>query len=237
MSIENNNTLVAIMDITKNVVDIIRDARKDGGSQGHRLQAMKLVVSSILIKLRYLIYLCLQNQMVKEHADAACIPGILLSCSKELIRARNDTTNNMVNWFNIGHDDPRIFKHPWQSKAQAWDAKGDTSFDLPQDTTAGPPNPTPSPQTSTPLPPSDRSSDKGKGKAIDVDTKEESEDRTKKRKTPVIEVSIPLPAKSSMKARKRAKSEKAPKSKEFVDSGDEEGESNMVSKSRVRSAL
>ncbi|KAG2352470.1 hypothetical protein BDR07DRAFT_1384240 [Suillus spraguei] len=68
---------------------------------------------------------------VREHEKGPYMPGIIASCSKELMRVRSMTPRVWPNWHSIGHDDPRVLKHSWRSKIRAWEALGDHSGDLP----------------------------------------------------------------------------------------------------------
>jgi hypothetical protein len=178
------------------------------------------------------------------------MPGVVASCSRELMRVRSMTPRVWPNWHSIGHDDPRISKHSWRSKIQAWDALGDHSCDLPvvpnpstAPLTVDLPSPLPIPSApvhpsppvipSAPVPqfppglagPSTLASsgfrDKGKGKAVDVSLEPEV-GGSRKRKSPLISGDSSQPPKSAMKSHKRPKSTRIVKSKPIVESEDDE---------------
>jgi hypothetical protein len=114
---------------------------------------------------------------VQEHSDAACMPSIILSCSRELQRARADVPPSTPNWCSMGHDDPRLSRHMWKSMSVAWEALGDHSCDLAQDKNGmDRDNLKPSLVGS-----SSSAKDKGKGKAIDVDVEEKGESKKRKK--------------------------------------------------------
>ncbi|KAG1721657.1 hypothetical protein EDB19DRAFT_1917183 [Suillus lakei] len=131
--------------------------------------------------------------VVKEHG-AGPLPGIVLSCSKELMQVRSMSPQVWPDWFSIGHDDPRLLKHPWHAKVLAWEALGDNTFDLP---VAAPPSTglipvnLPSPPvhagnvTGPSTNPTTKYWDKGKGKAVFADLEAEAEG-SRKRKSPMI---------------------------------------------------
>ncbi|KAG1738585.1 hypothetical protein EDD22DRAFT_922720 [Suillus occidentalis] len=163
------------------------------------------------------------------HEKGDYIPGIVASCSKELLRVRPMTPRVWPNWHSIGHDDPRVSKHAWRNKIRTWEALGDHSCDLSviPDPSTGPltvdlPSPAPVPPPapvipSTPVLPSppgisgtsgpqmSEFRDKGKGKAVAVDLAPEVEG-SRKRKSPMISGHSSQPPKSAMKSWKRAKS-------------------------------
>ncbi|KAG1834745.1 hypothetical protein EV424DRAFT_1341083 [Suillus variegatus] len=179
--------------------------------------------------------------IIRVHEKGDYIPGIVASCSKELMRV-------LPNWHSIGYDDPRVARHAWHKQVCAWEALGDNSCDLPvvPNPSTGPltvnllsppvPSPTPvsspSPVISSPpvvasnvaRPSSNTTSefrDKGKGKAISVDLEPEV-GGSSKRKSPIISGHSSQPLKSAMKGHKRVKSTRVPKSKPFVESEDDE---------------
>ncbi|KAG2034216.1 hypothetical protein BDR03DRAFT_984462 [Suillus americanus] len=133
-------------------------------------------------------------------------------------------------WHSIGCDDPRILRHAWYSKALAWKALGDPTFDL---TTAAPPSTGPIPvnlpspaisagnvagPSTNPIP---ESRDKGKGKAVFPDPEPVAEG-SKKRKSPLISGLSSQPPKSAMKSHKRQRSGRLLKSKRIVESEDDD---------------
>ncbi|KAG1841525.1 hypothetical protein F4604DRAFT_1690358 [Suillus subluteus] len=83
-----------------------------------------------------------QGAIVQDFQNGPYMPGVVASCSKELLRVRSMTPRVWPNWHSIGHDDPRVSKHAWRSKVCAWEALGDNSCDLPVM-----PNPSTSPLT------------------------------------------------------------------------------------------
>ncbi|KAG1744248.1 hypothetical protein EDB19DRAFT_1906811 [Suillus lakei] len=127
--------------------------------------------------------------VVKDHGDGL-LPGIVLSCSKKLMRVRSMTSQVWSNWFSIGHDNPHLLKHPWHTKVLAWEALGDHTFDLP---VAAPPStgpipvdlPSPPVHTGNVTGPSTNPTteywDKGKGKAIFADPEAEVEGSRKRK--------------------------------------------------------
>ncbi|KAG1759351.1 hypothetical protein EDD22DRAFT_956002, partial [Suillus occidentalis] len=72
----------------------------------------------------------LLGEIVQEHEKGDYIPGIVASCSKELLRVRLMTPRVWPNWHSIGHDDPWVSKHAWRNKIRTWEALGDHSCDL-----------------------------------------------------------------------------------------------------------
>jgi hypothetical protein len=170
-----------------------------------------------------------QAQVVKEHGDGP-LPSIVLSCSKELMRVRSMSPQVWPDWFSIGHDDPRLLKHPWHAKVLAWEALGDDTFDLP---VAAPPSTGPIP-VDLPSPPVHAGNvagpstnptteyrDKGKGKAVFPDLEAEAEG-SRKRKSLMISEPSSQPPKSAMKSHKRTRSTRVVKSKPFVESEDDD---------------
>ncbi|KAG1767516.1 hypothetical protein EDD22DRAFT_844473 [Suillus occidentalis] len=179
------------------------------------------------------------GEIVREHEKGDYIPGIVASCSKELLRVHSMTPRVWPNWHSIGHDDPQVSKHAWHNKVHAWEALGDHSCDLSvvPDPSTGPltvdlpsPAPVPPPAPVLPSPPGIASTsstqmsefrDKGRGKAVAVDLVPEVEG-SRKRKSPMISGHSSQPPKSAMKSRKHAKSTQPVKSAPDVESEDEE---------------
>ncbi|KAG1761131.1 hypothetical protein EDD22DRAFT_897941 [Suillus occidentalis] len=171
----------------------------------------------------------LLGEIVWEHEKGDYIPGIVASCSKELLRVCPMTPRVWPNWHSIGHDDPRVSKHTWRNKICAWEVLGDHScdlsvvpdpstspltVDLPSPAPVPPPAPVipstpvlPSPPgiSSTSGPQTSEFQDKGKGKAVAVNLAPEVEG-SRKRKSPMISGHSSQPPKSAMKSCKRAKS-------------------------------
>ncbi|KAG2041208.1 hypothetical protein BDR03DRAFT_1007534 [Suillus americanus] len=149
--------------------------------------------------------------VVKDYGSGdGPLPGLIISCSKELLHIRN-----------------MVPKYP---KALAWKALGDPTFDLP---TAAPPSTSPIPvnlpspaipagnvagPSTNPIP---KSRDKGKGKAVFPDPEPEAEG-SKKRKSPLISGLSSQPPKSAMKSHKHQRSGHLVKSKCIVESEDDE---------------
>ncbi|KAG2033662.1 hypothetical protein BDR03DRAFT_1014062 [Suillus americanus] len=171
--------------------------------------------------------------VVKEYGSGSGsgpLPGLIISCSKELLRIQNMVPKVWPDWHSIGYDDPRILRHAWYPKALAWKALGDPTFDLP---TAAPlstgliPVNLPSPAipsgnvTGPSTNPTTESWDKGKGKAIFPNPEPEAEG-SKKRKSPLISGLSSQPPKSAMKSHKHQRSARLVKSKCIVESEDDE---------------
>ncbi|KAG2030126.1 hypothetical protein BDR03DRAFT_1017485 [Suillus americanus] len=169
--------------------------------------------------------------VVKEYGSGdGPLPGLIISCSKELLRIQNMVPKVWPDWHSIGYDDPHILRHAWYPKALAWKALGDPTFDLP---TAAPPSTGPIPvnlpspaipagnvagPSTNPIP---KSQDKGKGKAVFPDPEPEAEG-SKKRKSPLISGLSSQPPKSTMKSHKHQRSGRLVKSKRIVESEDDE---------------
>ncbi|KAG2029982.1 hypothetical protein BDR03DRAFT_1017664 [Suillus americanus] len=169
--------------------------------------------------------------VVKEYGSGdGPLPGLIISCSKELLRVRNMVPKVWPDWHSIRFDDPRILRHAWYPKALAWKALGDPTFDLP---TAAPPSTGPIPvnlpspaipagnvagPSTNPIP---ESRDKGKGKAVFPDPEPEAEG-SKKRKSPLISGLSSQPPKSAMKSHKHQRSGRLVKSKRIVELEDDD---------------
>ncbi|KAG2045354.1 hypothetical protein BDR03DRAFT_1004505 [Suillus americanus] len=169
--------------------------------------------------------------VVKEYGSGdGPLPGLIISCSKELLHVWNMVPKVWPDWHSIGYDDPRILRHTWYPKALAWKALGDPTCDLP---TAAPPSTglipvnLPSPAipagnvagpSTNPIP---ESWDKGKGKAVFPDLETEAEG-SKKRKSPLISGLSSQPPKSAMKSHKHQRSGCLVKSKRIVELEDDE---------------
>ncbi|KAG2030263.1 hypothetical protein BDR03DRAFT_1017315 [Suillus americanus] len=164
--------------------------------------------------------------VVKEYGSRdGPLPGLIMSCSKELLRIRNMVPTVWPDWHSIGCDNPRILRHAWNPKTLAWKALGNPTFDLP---TAAPSSTGPIPVNLTspaisagnvagpstnPIP---ESQDKGKGKAVFHDPEPVAEG-SKKRKSPLIFGLSSQPPKSAMKSHKRQRSGHLLKSKRIVE--------------------
>ncbi|KAG2030063.1 hypothetical protein BDR03DRAFT_1017561 [Suillus americanus] len=169
--------------------------------------------------------------VVKEYGSGdGPLPGLIISCSKELLRIRNMVPKVWPDWHSIGCDDPCILRHTWYPKALAWKALGDPTFDLP---TAAPPSTGPIPvnlpspaipagnvagPSTNPIP---ESLDKGKGKAVFPDPEPEAEG-SKKRKSTLISGLSSQPPKSMMKSHKDQRSGHLLKSKCIMESEDDD---------------
>ncbi|KAG1719962.1 hypothetical protein EDB19DRAFT_1918363 [Suillus lakei] len=167
---------------------------------------------------------------VQEYGTGPHIPGLMLSCSKELMQVQSMTPQVWPNWHSIGYDDPCLLRHPWCSQIVTWEELGDDTFDLL--VTAPPsigliPVDLPSPPivtsnvTGSSTNTTTESQDKGKGKAVVADL-EPKADRSRKRKLPMMSALSSQPPKLVMKTQKRAKSTCVVKSRPFVESEDEE---------------
>ncbi|KAG1821859.1 uncharacterized protein BJ212DRAFT_1547435 [Suillus subaureus] len=168
-------------------------------------------------------------QVIKDYGSGP-LPGIVLSCSKELLCVWGMTPQVWPNWHNIGYNNPRLLTHVWRPKLLTWEALGDHTFDLP---VAAPPStgpipvdlPSPPIRTGNVAGPSTSTTtefqDKGKGKAVDADLEPKAEGSWK-RKSPMISGLSSQPPKSVMKTCKHAKSSCWVASKPLVDLEDEE---------------
>ncbi|KAG2086753.1 uncharacterized protein F5147DRAFT_764907 [Suillus discolor] len=203
MSTPVQSSLADLKASTAQLVGIIAGARHiPAGSVDVQLALTKQVTT-------------LLADIIRAHEKGEYIPGIVVSCSKELMR-----------------------------QVRAWEALGDNSCDLPvvPNPSTGPltvnlpsppvpsPTPVPSPAPVIPSPPvvagpsgktGTEFRDKGKGKAVSVDLEPEV-GGSNKRKSPMISGHSSQPPKSAMKGRKRVKSTRLPKSKPFVESEDDE---------------
>ncbi|KAG1727968.1 uncharacterized protein EDB91DRAFT_1253713 [Suillus paluster] len=117
MSTPAETSLAELKAITRQIVDIVCAARLLPPGNSHL--ALRAQVTELVAK------------AVRDHEDAPCIPGIVLSCSKELLRVRQMSPQVWPDWHSIGHDDPHLQKHSWHQKVFAWEALGDQTFDLP----------------------------------------------------------------------------------------------------------
>ncbi|KAG1743529.1 hypothetical protein EDD22DRAFT_851486 [Suillus occidentalis] len=156
----------------------------------------------------------LLGEIIGEHEKGDYIPGIVASCSKELMRMHSMTPWVWPNWHSIGHDDPQV------------------------PLTIIPPSPAPVPPSAPilpsapflPSPPGIASTsgmkmsefqDKGKGKAATIDLIPEVEG-SRKRKFPMISGYSSQPPKSTIKGCKCVKLTQLVKSNQFMESEDEE---------------
>ncbi|KAG1761025.1 hypothetical protein EDD22DRAFT_898424 [Suillus occidentalis] len=218
MSTPVQTSLTGLKASTLKLVGIIAGARLIPAGTGEAHNVLTKQATTLL------------GEIVREHEKGDYIPGIVASCSKELLRVRPMTPRVWPNWHSIGHDDPRVSKHAWRNKIRAWEALGDHSCDLSvvPDPSTGPltvdlpsPAPVPPPAPVIPSAPTSEFRDKGKGKAVAVDLAPEVEG-SRKRKSPMISGHSSQPPKSAMKSRKRAKSTRPVKSAPDVESEDEE---------------
>ncbi|KAG1788846.1 uncharacterized protein HD556DRAFT_1447501 [Suillus plorans] len=167
----------------------------------------------------------LLGDIIRAHEKGDYIPGIVASCSKELIRVHSMTTQVLPNWHSIGHDDPWVSRHAWRKQVRAWEALGDNSCDLPvvPNPSTGPltvnlPSP-PVPSLHLFFPPLPSSPAMLLAVAVDL---EPEVGGSSKRKSPMISGHSSQPPKSVMKGRKHIKSPRLAKSKPFVESEDDE---------------
>ncbi|KAG2085345.1 uncharacterized protein F5147DRAFT_765094 [Suillus discolor] len=209
MSTPVQSSLADLKASTAQLVGIIAGARHiPAGSVDVQLALTKQVTT-------------LLADIIRAHEKGEYIPGIVVSCSKELMRVRSMTPRALPNWHGIGHDDPRVARHAWRKQVRAWEALGDNSCDLPvvPNPSTGPltvnlpsppvpsptPVPSPAPVISSPpvvAGPSSKTGtefrDKGKGKAVSVDLEPEV-GGSNKRKSPMISGHSSQPPKSAMK--------------------------------------
>ncbi|KAG1736486.1 hypothetical protein EDD22DRAFT_924105 [Suillus occidentalis] len=190
MSTPVQTSLAGLKASTLKLVGIIAGARLIPAGTGEAHNVLTKQATTLL------------GEIVREHEKGDYIPGIVASCSKELLRVRPMTPRVWPNWHSIGHDDPLGIR--------AWEALGDHSCDL-----SVVPDPSTGPLTTSEF------RDKGKGKAVAVDLAPEVEG-SRKRKSPMISGHSSQPPKSAMKSRKRAKSTRPVKSAPDVESEDEE---------------
>ncbi|KAG1802803.1 uncharacterized protein HD556DRAFT_1304069 [Suillus plorans] len=117
MSTPVDTSLTGLKAITAQIMAIVTGARQlPPGSSHYSLTSQ---VSELV------------SRTVREYGNGPYIPGLVLLCSKELLRVRGMTPQVWPNWHSIGYDDPRLLKHAWYSKIVAWEALGDHTFDLP----------------------------------------------------------------------------------------------------------
>ncbi|KAG1867315.1 hypothetical protein F4604DRAFT_1927593 [Suillus subluteus] len=236
MSAPVQTSLASLKAATAQLVDIISGARHIPAGTGEAHLALTAKATTLV------------GAIVRDFQNGPYMPGVVASCSKELLRVRSMTPRVWPNWHSIGHDDPRVSKHAWRSKVRAWEALGDNSCDLPvmPNPSTGPltvdlPSPpiVPSPSVlpsppGLPVPrvaaspvagPSTNTTaefrSKGKGKAIDGPLVPEV-GGSRKRKSPLISVQPSEPPKSAMKSRKRVKSTPNVKSSLVVESEDDD---------------
>ncbi|KAG1756921.1 hypothetical protein EDD22DRAFT_850358 [Suillus occidentalis] len=238
MSAPVQSSLAGLQASTAQLAGIITQARLTPAGTGEAHHALTAQATTLV------------GTIARQFEKGPYMPGVVASCSRELMRVRSMTPRVWPNWHSIGHDDPRISKHSWHSKIQAWDALGDHSCDLPvvpnpstAPLTVDLPSPLPIPSApvhpsvpvipSAPVPqfppglagPSTLASsgfwDKGKGKAVDMSL-EPDVGGSRKRKSPLISGDSSQPPKSAMKSHKRPKSTRIVKSKLIVESEDDE---------------
>ncbi|KAG1882257.1 hypothetical protein F4604DRAFT_1678656 [Suillus subluteus] len=236
MSAPVQTSLASLKAATAQLVDIISGARHIPASTGEAHLALTAKATTLV------------GAIVWDFQNGPYMPGVVASCSKELLRVRSMTPRVWPNWHSIGHDDPRVSKHAWRSKVRAWEALGDNSCDLPVmpnpstgpltvDLPSPPIVPSPSVLPSPPGLPAPRVAaspvagpstnttaefrSKGKGKAIDGPLVPEV-GGSRKRKSPLISVQPSEPPKSAMKSHKRVKSTPDVKSSLVVESEDDD---------------
>ncbi|KAG2128917.1 uncharacterized protein EDB93DRAFT_1108874 [Suillus bovinus] len=167
------------------------------------------VLGSFLRDPATILWYTKQAEAVKEYGHGPHLPGLLLSCSKELMQVQRMTPQVWPNWHSIGYDDTCLLMPAWCSKIVAWEALGNYTFDLL--VVAGL-----QPFTN----PTSKSWEKGKGKAVVPDLEPEVEGSWK-RKSPMILALPSKPPKSTMKTWKQMKTIGLAKFKVFVESEDD----------------
>ncbi|KAG1717464.1 hypothetical protein EDD22DRAFT_992240 [Suillus occidentalis] len=216
MSTPVQTSLTGLKTSTLKLVGIIAGARLIPAGTGEAHNVLTKQATTLL------------GEIVREHEKGDYIPGIVASCSKELLRVRPMTPRVWPNWHSIGHDDPRVSKHAWRNKIRAWEALGDHSCDLSvvPDPSTGPltvdlpsPAPVPPPAPVIPSAPVLPSPPGISGTSGPHDVRVPGQ---RERKSPMISGHSSQPPKSAMKSRKRAKSTRPVKSAPDVESEDEE---------------
>ncbi|KAG1793233.1 hypothetical protein EV424DRAFT_1548459 [Suillus variegatus] len=159
--------------------------------------------------------------IIRAHEKGEYIPGIVASCSKELMRTRLAQASPCLggSWVTIPVISLSSLTFPLAHSLSTFRLHLSLHLHL---SLPPPPSfphlrssPGPSGKTTPEVP------DKGKGKAISVDLSPEV-GGSNKRKSPMISGHSSQPPKSALKARKRAKPTELPKSKPFVESEDDE---------------
>ncbi|KAG2091176.1 uncharacterized protein F5147DRAFT_780056 [Suillus discolor] len=119
MSTPAQSSLADLKASTAQLVGIIASARHiPAGSVDVHLALMKQVTT-------------LLADIIRAHEKGEYIPGIVVSCSKELMRVHSMTPRALPNWHSISHDDPQVARHAWRKQVCAWEALGDNSCTLP----------------------------------------------------------------------------------------------------------
>ncbi|KAG1738660.1 uncharacterized protein EDB91DRAFT_1082692 [Suillus paluster] len=116
MSTAAETSFAELKAITRQIVDIVHAAQLLPPSNSHL--ALKAQVTELVAK------------AIRDHEDSPCIPGIVLSCSKELLRVRQVSPQDSPDWHSIGHNDCHLQRHSWRHKVSTWEALGDWTFDL-----------------------------------------------------------------------------------------------------------
>ncbi|KAG1884629.1 hypothetical protein F4604DRAFT_1676745 [Suillus subluteus] len=119
MSAPVQTSLASLKAATAQLVDIISGARHILASTGEAHLALTAKATTLV------------GAIIWDFQNGPYMPGVVASCSKELLRVRSMTPWVWPNWHSIGHDDPWVSKHAWRSKVRAWEALGDNSCDLP----------------------------------------------------------------------------------------------------------
>ncbi|KAG2126558.1 uncharacterized protein EDB93DRAFT_1257508 [Suillus bovinus] len=199
MSTPVNTSLISLKEITAKIMAIITGAWQL--PPGHSHFSLTTQVGTLVA------------DAVRHYGSGLYLPGLVCSCSRELIRVQGMTPQVWPNWHSI-------------SKVLAWEELGDHTLNLL--VVAGPsigPIPVdlpPSPVIAGPSTnPASESQEKGKGKAVVPDPELEVEG-SQKRKFPMIPALPSQPLKSAMKTWKQAKTAGLGKYKVFVESEDEE---------------
>ncbi|KAG2063963.1 hypothetical protein BDR04DRAFT_1163106 [Suillus decipiens] len=120
MSTQADTSLASLKALTTQIVGIISSTQQIPAGNAH------MALSAQVIEL--------VAQVFQDYSKGPYLPGIVCSCSKELMRVRAMRPQVWPNWHSIGHDDPWLLKHSWHEKVLAWEVLGDHSCDLPVST-------------------------------------------------------------------------------------------------------
>ncbi|KAG2146453.1 uncharacterized protein EDB93DRAFT_1104432 [Suillus bovinus] len=116
MSAPVDTSLTSLKEITAKIMAIITGARQL--PLGHSHFSLTTQVSTLVA------------DAVRQYGSGPYLPGLVCSCSRELIRVRGMTPQVWPNWHSIGYDDTCLLMHPWRSKVLAWEELGDYTFNL-----------------------------------------------------------------------------------------------------------
>ncbi|KAG1871635.1 hypothetical protein F4604DRAFT_1926003 [Suillus subluteus] len=101
MSAPVQTSLASLKAATAQLVDIISGARHIPAGTGEAHLALTAKATTLV------------GAIVRDFQNGPYMPGVVASCSKELLRVRSMTPRVWPNWHSIGHDDPRVSKHAW----------------------------------------------------------------------------------------------------------------------------